>query len=133
MIATIMKEFSFSAAHHLCGLPEDHQCARVHGHNYIVRVEITGVVDEEVGFVIDYGELKPFGEFLDREFDHRDLNDVMISNPTAEHLACVLTDVLRGILREAYRSRDVGVRHPLDVAVHVSETPKTWAICREKW
>jgi len=60
MIATITKDFAFSASHRLDGLPEGHQCARYHGHNYLVRVEIEGTVDK-VGFVVDYGALKPFG------------------------------------------------------------------------
>src|SRR5215468_9371730 len=33
---TISKFFEFSAAHHLTGLPDDHPCSRVHGHNYVV-------------------------------------------------------------------------------------------------
>ncbi len=32
---TITKEFHFSASHQLSHLPEDHQCARLHGHNYV--------------------------------------------------------------------------------------------------
>jgi 6-pyruvoyl-tetrahydropterin synthase len=38
MTYTISKEFAFSAAHHLNGLPPSHPCSRVHGHNYVVRV-----------------------------------------------------------------------------------------------
>lgn len=36
----IRKEFHFSASHQLTHLPPDHQCARLHGHNYIVVVEL---------------------------------------------------------------------------------------------
>ena len=36
----ISKEFHFSASHQLTDLPADHQCARLHGHNYIVVVEL---------------------------------------------------------------------------------------------
>ena len=36
----ITKEFHFSASHQLSHLPDDHQCARLHGHNYIVVVEL---------------------------------------------------------------------------------------------
>ena len=36
----ITKEFHFSASHQLAHLPHDHQCARMHGHNYIVEVEL---------------------------------------------------------------------------------------------
>lgn len=32
----ITKEYHFSASHRLAHLPDDHQCARLHGHNYVV-------------------------------------------------------------------------------------------------
>jgi len=41
---TISKDFEFSAAHHLEGLDPEHPCSRVHGHNYVVRLELTGPV-----------------------------------------------------------------------------------------
>ena len=37
----ITKEFHFSASHQLTALPAEHQCARLHGHNYIVVVELS--------------------------------------------------------------------------------------------
>lgn len=128
MIATITKDFAFSASHQLDGLPEGHQCGRVHGHNYLVRAEITGPVDG-VGFVIDYGALKPFGEYIDTYLDHRHLNDQLTGNPTAEHLAGALLMQLRLVLKEMIN----GYPHPLEIAMSVSETPKTWATYREKW
>ena len=36
----ITKEFHFSASHQLFGLREGHPCARLHGHNYVVVVEL---------------------------------------------------------------------------------------------
>ncbi|HUM68046.1 MAG TPA: 6-carboxytetrahydropterin synthase, partial [Chloroflexota bacterium] len=35
---TISKQFHFSASHQLNGLPLEHQCARLHGHNYEVEL-----------------------------------------------------------------------------------------------
>jgi 6-pyruvoyltetrahydropterin/6-carboxytetrahydropterin synthase len=35
---TIAKRFAFSASHVIGGLPTDHPCARLHGHNYEVEV-----------------------------------------------------------------------------------------------
>ncbi len=35
---TIAKRFTFSASHVIGGLPEEHPCARLHGHNYEVEV-----------------------------------------------------------------------------------------------
>jgi len=128
MIAVITKEFAFSASHQLDRLPEAHKCARMHGHNYVIRVEIEGSVDY-TGFVLDYGELAEFGQYLDDTLDHRHLNDVFPENPTAELLARHLAGVLRKVIRNVYGSPS----HPLSIAVHVSETPKTWAIYREKW
>lgn len=128
MIATITKDFAFSASHRLGGLVEGHQCGRHHGHNYVVRVEIEGSVDR-VGFVFDYGDLREFGQYIDAELDHRHLNDVLPDNPTAEHLARHLVHVLRKVIANINQQ----YQHPLSIAVGISETPKTWATYREKW
>jgi 6-pyruvoyltetrahydropterin/6-carboxytetrahydropterin synthase len=42
MMFTITKQFAFSASHQLAGLDADHPCTRLHGHNYIVEVELRG-------------------------------------------------------------------------------------------
>lgn len=118
MTYAIEKEFAFSAAHHLFGLPDDHQCARVHGHNYVVRVRLVAKKLDDVGFVLDYGDLKPFGKFLDRTLDHQDLNLIVDDNPTAENLAALLYEVL---------FRECAIPAHVEVAIGVSETPKTWA------
>lgn len=87
MTYTITKEFHFSAAHRLDGLPEDHQCARDHGHNYRVIVGLSADHLDSVGFVRDYGDLSEIKDWIDQTFDHRMLNDVIDFNPTAENLA----------------------------------------------
>ena len=53
---TITKEFAF-LRRTLTLLPDDHQCARLHGHNYIVKIELNSLELDEVGFVTDYGDL----------------------------------------------------------------------------
>ena len=109
----ISKQFEFSAAHQLSGLPDDHPCARLHGHNYIVVVELESASLNEVGFVRDYGELSAVKEYLDKTHDHRNLND-LYDQPTAENIAKRLFHVFHRAFPEL-------------VAVRVSETPKTWA------
>lgn len=116
--ATISKDFEFSSSHVLTGLPPVHPCARMHGHNYVVRVIITGEVVEP-GFVVDYRKLSSFKEYLDGNLDHRHLNDVLAINPTAENLAAALRLRLVGLLRPH--------GNVTAVSVSVSETPKTWA------
>ncbi|MBA8836763.1 6-carboxytetrahydropterin synthase QueD [Ochrobactrum sp. RH2CCR150] len=111
----ITKEFHFSASHQLTGLPADHQCARLHGHNYIVEVELSAADLDGHGFVRDYHELAPFKRYIDDAFDHRHLNDVLgHGHTTAETLAKHFFDWCRA-------------RWPEISAVRVSETPKTWA------
>lgn len=111
----VSKEFHFSASHQLNGLPEDHPCARLHGHNYIVVVELESETLNQVGFVRDYRELAPLKTFIDNELDHRHLNDILGDDcVTAEHMAKYLYDWCKA-------------RWPETSAVRVSETPKTWA------
>ncbi|KAF0675165.1 6-carboxytetrahydropterin synthase QueD [Profundibacterium mesophilum] len=112
---TISKEFHFSASHQLSRLPEGHPCARLHGHNYIVVVELQARDLDENGFVRDYHELGALKRYIDDQFDHRHLNEVLgRDDVTAERLARHFFDWC-------------AERLPETSAVRVSETPKTWA------
>jgi len=86
----IRKEFHFSASHILNGLPADHPCSRLHGHNYIITVELSSSILNDVGFVTDYRALEPIKKWIDEKWDHRHLNDTMTVNPTAENIAKVV-------------------------------------------
>ena len=118
----IHKEFAFSASHRLTGLPPEHQCSRLHGHNYVVRLALAGPLVEP-GFVVDYGDLQWFGAFVDERLDHRDLNEQMPGiNPTAENLCEWL---LAFTVERMWRDHS----HIRWVEISVSETPKTFAAC----
>ena len=108
----IRKEFHFSAAHQLAGLPSNHPCSNIHGHNYIVTVELTTNKLDDVGFVTDYRALDPFKRFIDDVLDHQNLNDVFSFNPTAENMAKYIFILFK-------------VKFPQLSAVEISETPKT--------
>lgn len=110
----ISKEFHFSASHQLDQLPDDHQCARLHGHNYVVVVELSAPALNADGFVRDYHELSDLKSYIDTHFDHRHLNDVMEVPSTAENIAKHFFDWSHA-------------RWPEVSAVKVSETAKTWA------
>ncbi|KRV48869.1 6-pyruvoyl tetrahydrobiopterin synthase [Wenjunlia vitaminophila] len=117
---TITKEFHFSSSHVLDRLPEGHPCARMHGHNYVVVLELSAPRAElnHAGFVRDYRELDVFKKWLDDTLDHRHLNEVMDGvSPSAENLAVWIHDLWREQLPEL-------------TAVRVSETPKTWVVYR---
>lgn len=110
----IGKQFHFSAGHRLLGLADDHPCSRMHGHNYVVEVQLCSYALGSTGFVLDYGKLSPVREFIDKTFDHRVLNDVMPLQPSAENIARYLFDHFEPL-------------YPQLCCVRVSETPGTWA------
>ncbi|WP_370931967.1 6-pyruvoyl tetrahydropterin synthase family protein [Bartonella sp. DGB1] len=111
----ITKEFHFSASHQLLNLPSDHSCARLHGHNYIVMIELTSETLNQFGFVRDYQELSLLKNYIDNFLDHRHLNEVFNNDSvTAEFLAKYLYDWCKPHFPEVS-------------AIKVSETPKTWA------
>ncbi len=84
---TITKQFEFEAAHALTKVPGGHKCKRLHGHNYVVTIELKSQKLDEFDFVVDFGELNRFKTYIDRELDHRNLNDCIPMETTAENLA----------------------------------------------
>ncbi len=114
MTYQIAKAFSFSASHHLAGLPDGHPCARLHGHKYRVEIVLEADTLDATGFVVDYGALRPAITAITDACDHRHLNEVVDGSPTAEHLARWIFDRTAPL-------------HPELAAVRVSETEGTWA------
>ena len=51
----VSKRFKFAAAHKLLGLPDEHPCSEIHGHNYWVDVIVESEELDQTGFVIDFG------------------------------------------------------------------------------
>ncbi|SFJ63927.1 6-carboxytetrahydropterin synthase QueD [Cellulomonas sp. KH9] len=95
----LSKEFTFEAAHRLPNLPADHKCSRLHGHSYKVKIEVSGPLDEQLGWVIDFGEIKTAWKELEDSLDHRYLNEIPgLENPTSEVLAVWIWDRLKGDL-----------------------------------
>lgn len=114
----IAKQFSFCAMHHLTKVPEGHKCARPHGHNYTVHLVLESEHLDPCDFVLDYGELRRFAQWVDVRLDHRNLNEVLEFETTAENIARYIYEEWKGVW-------------PSLVEVMVSETPKTWASYRE--
>lgn len=89
MATTLVKSFTFEAAHFLPNLPDGHKCKRIHGHSFRCEVQITGEIDEHTGFVMDYADIKAAFRPLRDQLDHRFLNhDVPgLENPSSEVIA----------------------------------------------
>jgi 6-pyruvoyltetrahydropterin/6-carboxytetrahydropterin synthase len=116
---SIGKRFAFSASHQLPDLPEDHKCARLHGHNYVVEVVVAATDLVAPGFVTDFGDLEPLRSYLDETFDHRHLNDVLAVPATSENLAAHIAAWFLEHLQPRISGQLIRVR--------VSETGTTWA------
>ena len=84
----VFREFSFESAHFLPNAPEGHKCLRLHGHSFRVSVHVTGLVDPDRGWILDFADIEAAFDPIHEVLDHRLLNDIAgLSNPTIEHLA----------------------------------------------
>jgi 6-pyruvoyltetrahydropterin/6-carboxytetrahydropterin synthase len=84
----ISTEGTFSAAHFLDGYEGD--CARLHGHNWRVRVAIRADKSKPIGLTYDFRSLKGLIEEVIKVLDHTVLNELPVfkgKNPTAETIA----------------------------------------------
>ncbi|MCX7026230.1 MAG: 6-carboxytetrahydropterin synthase QueD [Spirochaetes bacterium] len=85
-------EAGFAAAHRL--VHYHGKCERLHGHNYTVRLWVSGETLGEGGMLVDFGALKAvLGEVI-AELDHRDLNELAYfeDDPSAERIAAYIFD-----------------------------------------
>lgn len=80
---TVIKRMEISAAHRLV-LPYESKCTRLHGHNWIITVYCRSERLDENGMVVDFTRIK---EVIMEQLDHRNLNEVLPFNPTAENIA----------------------------------------------
>jgi 6-pyruvoyltetrahydropterin/6-carboxytetrahydropterin synthase len=84
----ISVETHFSAAHQLRGYPGE--CSEVHGHNFKVKVTVESPKLKELGFGMDFRELKNILQATIKPLDHRNLNklsEFKAINPSAENIA----------------------------------------------
>jgi len=129
--ASIFRKEHFNAAHRLNNPAfSDEENARVfgkcnnpnyHGHNYDLIVKITGHVQPDTGYVMDAKLLSDLiRKFVIDAFDHKNLNlDVAAfknKNPTVEHIAIEIYDILRTKINE-----------DLDLKIILYETERNYA------
>jgi 6-pyruvoyltetrahydropterin/6-carboxytetrahydropterin synthase len=118
-----IKEY-FSAAHSLIGYKGD--CARVHGHNWIVEVFVKCKELNKIGIGIDFRDIKESVKDVLQGLDHFNLNELppfRKANPSSENIAKYLYQELA----QKLNSDDVKVSK-----VKVSETPGAGAFYWEE-
>lgn len=112
-------EHSFAAGHYL----RDYKgkCENPHGHNYKVRVTLTGSVLDKAGLLLDFKDLKEVMKHVIDRLDHKMLNDIepfIQLNPSAENLARYFYDQTNGRLKSLTSGR-VAVK---DVTIWETDT-----------
>ena len=84
----IFKEFTIEAAHRLPNVPENHKCSRLHGHSFKIEVYVSGEVEQNSGWIMDFADIKQAFQPLFDQLDHHYLNEIEgLENPTSENLA----------------------------------------------
>lgn len=85
---TLEVDAEFAAAHRLRDY--NGQCENLHGHNWRVRLAVTGGQLDAAGMLVDFGLLKRWLREAMDALDHRYLNDMPpfdAVNPTSENIA----------------------------------------------
>lgn len=83
----IVKSTTFDAAHYLDHDPQARPYARLHGHSFVMEVEIVGDPDPVTGWVVDFGDVDEALQTIREKLDHRLLNDVDgLERPTLENI-----------------------------------------------
>jgi 6-pyruvoyltetrahydropterin/6-carboxytetrahydropterin synthase len=84
----IFKKFTFEAAHRLPNVPDGHKCSRLHGHSFTAFIHVEGPLEKEMGWVIDFWDIKAAFEPILDQLDHQYLNEIEgLENPTSENIA----------------------------------------------
>lgn len=84
-----MIERNFSSAHQLRGYKG--KCENLHGHNYKIEIYARGRELDNIGLLVDFGELKKAADEIVNYLDHRNINELppfdKELNSSAENLA----------------------------------------------
>ena len=84
----IYKQFYFDSAHFLPNVPIGHKCKNIHGHTYKLTVYVQNELDENLGWVADFSDIKAIVKPIIEVVDHKLINKVEgLHNPTCEILA----------------------------------------------
>jgi 6-pyruvoyltetrahydropterin/6-carboxytetrahydropterin synthase len=115
-IFEVFIETHFSAAHALRGYPGD--CARLHGHNWIVRVSVRCRELDETGIGIDFRVVKDHVKAVLTGLDHYNINELppfKEVNPSSENIARYLYGELsRSLNSDRVKVAKIGVSETVD-------------------
>lgn len=84
----VKKEIEISASHSL-NLSYQSKCENLHGHNWIITIYLKSKTLNENGMIMDFTHIK---NKIKDKLDHKNLNDILPFNTTAENIAKWVAD-----------------------------------------
>lgn len=101
----------FSSAHRLVGIGG--KCESLHGHNYLVEVEVEGESLDEQGVLLDFRELKDSLRAIISNLDHKFLNEIDFfkeHSSSSEHIAYyIFKELKQAVNKKGLKLKEVSV------------------------
>lgn len=98
----VSKRMEIAGSHKL-SLTYDSKCSNLHGHNWIVTVYCKSKTLDKNGMVVDFTHIK---KMVEDKLDHKNLNDVLPFNPTAENIARWICNQIRKCYKVTVQESD---------------------------
>lgn len=137
---TCTRRIEFDAAHRI--LNHESKCKMLHGHRYAVEATFEAAHLDDLGRVIDFGEIKEIlGKWIDDNFDHNTILSVkdkvlgneiekqtgqkifyLNENPTAENIAKFLHEE---ICPKLFQGKNVKCKK-----IRIYETPNCYVVVK---
>ena len=99
---TVIKRMEISASHKLT-LSYPSKCENLHGHNWVITVYCQAEELDENGMVVDFTHIK---KAVKERLDHKNLNDILPFNPTAENIARLICGQIRNCVKVEVRESE---------------------------
>ncbi len=101
----IQKSFEISASHRL-DLDYESKCTSMHGHNWIITVFCKSESLNQNGMVVDFSHIK---QNITSKLDHKNLNEILDFNPTAENIAFWICSQIPGCYKVSVQESEGNV------------------------